>query len=244
MTEPSRSSSFAQAFGDEFSLQASVGGVRGLIESVLPVAVFSLIYAVNRELVVSIAGAVAVSVALVVARLVVRQPVSQAVSGLLGVALGAAVALMTGRAVDFFLVSILKNIGLGLLYAFSALVRWPFVGVILGFVLGEQTHWRSVPARLRVYQLATWLWVGMCAVRLAFQIPLYLNDQAAGLGAASVPLGLPLYGLVLLLTWLLIRRVPVARPAEPVAATDAGTDLTTDLATDLATDEAADGRSR
>jgi hypothetical protein len=30
----------------------------------------------------------------------------------------------------------------------------------------------------------------------------------------SIPLGLPLYGLVLLLTWLVVRRVPVARPPE------------------------------
>jgi MFS superfamily sulfate permease-like transporter len=123
----------------------------------------------------------------------------------------------TGSAINFFLVSIIKNVVLGLLFGISAIVRWPLVGVMLGVLLKEQMHWRTVPARMRVYQQATWLWVGMSVVRLAFQIPLYLHDKVAGLGAASVPLGLPLYGVVLLLTWLIVRRVPVALPRNPVS---------------------------
>jgi hypothetical protein len=207
-------SGLAAAIGEQFSLQTAVGGVRGMVESVLPVAVFSVVYAVTRQLWQSVAAAVAVALLAVLARLVTRQPVSQAVSGLFGVALGALIALYTGRAVDFFAVSILKNTGLLAVYAGSSLIRWPFVGVVLGFVLGEGTYWRQVPARTRVYQIATWIWVGMCVVRLAFQIPLYLNEHATSLGAVSIPLGLPLYGLVLLLTWLVVRRVPVARPPE------------------------------
>jgi hypothetical protein len=211
---------FARAVGEQFSLQAATGGVRGMVESVLPVTVFSLVYAVTRALWPSAIAAVGVSLLAVLARLVARQPASQAVSGLLGVALGAVVALYTGRAVNFFAMSILKNIGLGVLYAGSSLARWPFVGVVLGFALGEGTHWRQVPARMRAYQIVTWIWVGMSLVRLAFQIPLYLKDHATGLGAASVPLGLPLFAVVLLLTWLVIRRVPVARPPEDVELGD------------------------
>ncbi|HEY6794706.1 MAG TPA: DUF3159 domain-containing protein, partial [Kineosporiaceae bacterium] len=142
-----------------------------------------------------------------------RLPLSPAISGLLGVLLSAGVAYVTGQAINFFLMSIVKNIGLGLAFAISSLVRWPLVGVMLGVMLGEQLHWRTVPARMRVYQQATWLWVGMSLVRLAFQVPLYLENHVGGLGAASVPLGLPLFGVVALLTWLIIRRVPVARPA-------------------------------
>jgi hypothetical protein len=205
----------AAAIGEEFSIQAATGGVRGMVESVLPVVVFSAAYAVTRQLGPSVITAVGVSLLAVLVRLVTRQPVTQAVSGLFGVALGAAIAVSTGRAVNFFAASIVKNIVLLVLYAGSSLARWPFVGVVLGFLLGEGTHWRQVPARMRVYQIATWIWVAMSVIRLAFQIPLYLADQATELGAASVPLGLPLYGLVLLLTWLVVRRVPVARPPEP-----------------------------
>lgn len=211
---PGSGSGLAAAIGEQFSLQAATGGVRGMIESVLPVAVFSLVYAITRELWPSVIASVGVALLAVLARLVVRQPVSPAVSGLLGVALGAAIALYTGRAVNFFALSIVKNSVLLVLYVGSSLARWPFVGVILGFVVGEGTHWRQVPARRRVYHIATWIWAAMCVIRLAFQIPLYLQNQAPELGAASVPLGLPLYGLVLLLTWLVVRRVPVARPPD------------------------------
>jgi hypothetical protein len=208
------SGGLAAAIGEQFSLQAAMGGVRGMVESVLPVAVFSVVYAINRQLWPSVIAAVVVALLAVLARLIAREPVSQAVSGLLGVAIGAVLALYTGRAVNFFAASIVKNIALLVLYAGSSLVRWPFVGVILGFVLGEGTHWREVPARARVYQIATWIWVAMCVVRLAFQIPFYLKDKTTELGAASIPLGLPLYGLVLLLTWLVVRRVPVAYPPQ------------------------------
>jgi len=202
----------SQAIGEQFSFQASVGGVRGLLESVLPVAVFSVIFAVTGDLAPSAWGALGISILLVLARLVRRQPVSQAVSGMFGVLIGVAVALYTGHPVDFFLTTILKNVGLLFLYAGSVAIGWPFVGVMLGFLLGEQTHWRRVPERRRVYVQATWLWVAMCVIRLAVEIPLYLADNVEGLGAASVPLGLPLYGMVLLLTWAVVRRTPVARP--------------------------------
>ncbi len=69
-----------------------------------------------------------------------------------------------------------------------------------------------MPARLRAYSQATWLWVGMFGIRLMVQIPLYLLGMTATLGLANVPLGLPLFALVAYLTWRVIRRVPVARP--------------------------------
>lgn len=208
------SGGLAAAIGEQFSLQTAIGGVRGMVESVLPVAVFSVVYAINRQLWPSVIAAVAVALVAVIARLIARQPVNQAVSGLFGVLIGAALALATGKAINFFAASIVKNVVLLVLYAGSSLARWPFVGVVLGLVLGEGTHWREVPARMRVYQIATWIWVGMCVVRLAFQIPLYIKERTTELGAASIPLGLPLYGLVLLLTWLVVRRVPVARPSQ------------------------------
>jgi Protein of unknown function (DUF3159) len=219
MSDSSGRGGLAAAVADQFSFEESVGGVRGLIESVLPVLVFTGVYVTAHSIATASLAALGVSVAALLLRVVTRMPVMPAVSGLLGVAVSAGVAYVTGQAINFFLMSILKNIGLGLLFAISSLVRWPLVGVMLGFMLGEQLHWRSVPARVRVYQQATWVWVGMSLVRLAFQVPLYLQNEVGGLGAASVPLGLPLFGVVVLLTWLIVRRVPVAKPPadEPVA---------------------------
>src|SRR5689334_1035518 len=216
MSESPGRGGLAAAVAEQFSFEDSVGGVRGLIESVLPILVFTGVYVTAHSIATASIAAVGVSLAALLLRIVTRMPVMPAVSGLLGVAVGAGVAYVTGQAINFFLMSILKNVGLGLLFAISSLVRWPLVGVMLGFMLGEQLHWRSVPARMRVYQQATWVWVGMSVVRLAFQVPLYLADRVGGLGAASVPLGLPLFGVVVLLTWLIVRRVPVAKPpAEP-----------------------------
>lgn len=205
-----------QAIAEQFSVQAVIGGPRGMVESILPVTVFTVVWAFTHDLRWSVVAALVPSVVLAVWRLVAREPLTQAVSGVLGIALGAGIALYTGRAQDFFIPGILKNVAFGAAYAVSALVRWPVVGVLLGFVLGEDTHWRKVKPRMRVYQQATWLWVGVFALRAAVQGWLYARGEATALGFVNVALGLPLFGIAVGLTWLLVRRVPPARPdADP-----------------------------
>jgi hypothetical protein len=209
----------AQAVAQEFSFSGSIGGPWGLAEAVVPITVFSAVYGVTRELRTSLLAALVPAVLFSVRRLVLRQPITQAVSGLLGLGLGAFLAMRSGRAEDVFLPSIWKNSAYGAVYALSSVVRWPLVGVVLGPVLGEWMHWRQVPARRRAYHLVTWLWVAMFAVRLVVQVPLYLAGKVAVLGAVNVPLGLPLFGIVVWLSWLVLRRVPVAHPPhdeEPV----------------------------
>lgn len=208
---PTLRAGLAQAVGEQFSFEKTIGGVRGLLESTVPAVVFSAFYGLAHEMRAALLAAVIVSVVFVVARLITRQNVQPAVSGLFGVVLAAGVALISGRAVDFFLLPLIKNGVFTVVYAVSALVGWPLVGVFLGFMLQEGTLWRHVPARRRVYHQATWLWTAMFALRFSVELPLYLRDHVVGLGAASVPLGLPLFGVVVLLTWLLIRRVPPAR---------------------------------
>lgn len=216
--EPTFRAGLAQAVQEQFSFEKAFGGVRGVLESVLPVTVFSVVYGVTREVTPAAVASLVPAVVLAVWRLVAREPLTQAVGGVLGVGIGALIAVRTGQAQTFFLPSIIKNSAWGAGYLVSVLVRWPLVGVFLGFMLGEGTHWRQVPARYRAYVIATWLWVGMFAVRLAVQVPLYLADKPATLGAVNVGLGLPLFGLVLWGCWLVIRKVPVARAegAEPL----------------------------
>jgi MFS family permease len=201
-----------QAIAQQFSLQAAIGGPRGLAESILPMTVFSIVWAFTHDVPRSVLAALVPSVVLAIWRIVAREPLTQALSGVLGIALGAGIALYTGRAQDFFIPGILKNVGFGALYAISALVRWPLVGVLLGFMLGEDLNWRRVRPRMRVYQQATWLWVGVFALRAAVQGWLYATGQATALGFVNVLLGLPLFGLAVALTWVLVRRVPVAKP--------------------------------
>jgi len=214
---PAAQSALAQAVGEQFSLEKSIGGVRGLLESVVPLTVFSVLYGITRDLRLSSLAALAPAAAFAVWRLARREPLTQALSGVIGVGIGAFLAMRTGRSEDFFLPSIIKNAAYGAGYALSVALRWPVVGLVLGFALGEMTHWRQVPLRMRVYRLATWLWVGMFAVRLVVQVPLYLLGRTATLGLVSVPLGIPLFALTAYLTWLVVRRVPVAHPPHPAA---------------------------
>ena len=211
-----------QAIAEQFSLQATIGGPRGFAESILPMTVFSIVWAFTHDVPRSVLAALVPSVLFAAWRIVAREPLTQAVSGVLGIGLGAAIALYTGRAQDFFIPGILKNVGLGAVYAVSALVRWPLIGVLLGFTLGEDLNWRRVRPRMRVYQQATWLWAGVFALRAAVQGWLYAAGQATALGFVNLLLGLPLFGFAVGLTWLLVRRVPAAKPGREPEETAGG----------------------
>ncbi|MEK8228829.1 DUF3159 domain-containing protein [Oerskovia sp. M15] len=66
---------------------------------------------------------------------------------------------------------------------------------------------------MRRYALATWLWVGMFALRLAVQVPLFYSAEVAWLGTARLVMGIPLWALTLWATWLLVRRPHTATTA-------------------------------
>lgn len=209
---PAARGGLGQLLAEQFSLQAVIGGPRGLAESILPMTVFTVVWAFTHDVQRSVVAALVPAVLFMLWRLVAREPVTQALGGLFGIGLGAGLALLTGRAQDFFVPGIIKNLGLAALYAISSLVRYPLIGLLLGFTLGEDLHWRRVPRRMRVYQQATWVWVAMFAVRALVQGVLYRQGDAATLGFVNLLLGLPLFGLAAALTWLLVRRVPPARP--------------------------------
>jgi hypothetical protein len=210
-----------QALAEQLSLQAVIGGPRGIAESVLPMTVFSIVWAFTHDVQRSVLAALVPAAVFTLWRLVAREPVTQALAGLLGIGLGAGLALFTGRAQDFFVPGIVKNLGYGALYAISSLVRYPLIGLLLGFTLGEGLHWRHVRERMRVYQQATWVWVGMFAVRALVQGRLYVKGDATTLGFVNLLLGLPLFGLAVALTWLIVRRVPPARPGAEASGADA-----------------------
>jgi len=208
-----RSGGLGQAVAQDFSFEASVGGVRGIIESVVPYTVFSLVYATTKDLRTSILAAAAPLVVLMLWRLIARETLSQAISGVLGIALGAYFAQHSGKAVNFFLPNILKNLGFAALYAISILVRWPLIGVVIGPMTGEMFAWRQDRPRYAAYRWATWIWVGLFLVRLAVQIPLYAAKNVALLGTLNgLVLGIPLFALTIWLSWLVLRSVPLAKP--------------------------------
>jgi hypothetical protein len=201
----------------QIDVLSSIGGVQGLAESIAPGLVFTLVFTFARDLMVSLVAALAVAAVFTVIRLVSRKPVTQALAGLVGVAFCAFVALRTGNAEDFFLPGFFINGAYIVAMAASVLFRWPFAGLLFGFIRNEGIEWRKDPQRVRAYSLATWIIVSVLALRLAVQIPLYLVENVAALGSTRVAMGLPLYALGLWLAWV------VSRPATatPAAAADA-----------------------
>ena len=185
----------------------TVGGVRGLVEAIVPGVVFLGVFTVTQALNPSLVAAVAVAAAFTVARLAQRTPLTQALAGLAGVVVCAFVARTTGEAKDYYVPGFYTNAAYGAAMLLSIAARWPFMGLVFGFIRGEGTHWREDRRRQRAYAAATWAIVAVFALRLAVQLPLYFADQVQALGAARLVMGLPLYAMGLWLAWLISRHV-------------------------------------
>lgn len=212
-------SRMSQLAGEQFSLAEAVGGVRGLVESVAPGLVFVVVFlATGQELMPPLIASLAVAVVLVAARLIGGTPVTQALGGVIGVGIGVLWAWRSGQAQDYFVFGLWTNAAYAAALLVSVLVRWPLVGVVVALLRQEGFEWRrdrAQRARLRRYTAATWLWIALFGVRLLVQVPLYLGGETAWLGTARLAMGVPLWALVLWLTWLLVREKPAAG-TEPV----------------------------
>lgn len=223
----------------QFSLEASVGGIRGLFEALAPGIVFVVVFIVTRELTPTLVASLGIALLAVVIRLIQRTPLTQALSGILGVAVGVVWAWRTGDANDFFAFGLWTNAAYLVACLVSILVGWPIVGLIVELLKGasgaepgdeaktsaDQTTdpasvnigavlsgWRADRALVRRYGLATWLWVGLFGIRLLVQLPLYLDGGEVGwLGTARLVMGVPLWALTLWLTWVLVRRPAAAQ---------------------------------
>ncbi len=184
-----------------------VGGIGAAVDSALPALVFALVFATTgRSLRPAVWSAVGVGALLLIVRLLRREPVRNAVGGFVAIALAAAIAAATGRAADYFLVSIVRNAALALGYAASILLRYPLIGVLVGLARGSATGFRSDPAQLRAYSRATWIWVALFLVRLGVRTPLLLASDVTWLGVTEVVMGWPLFAATILATYLYLRR--------------------------------------
>ena len=56
----------------------------------------------------------------------------------------------------------------------------------------------------RAYMTITALWVGVFALRLLVQVPLYLSDQVAWLGTARLLMGIPFWALAIWVSYLIV----------------------------------------
>ncbi len=200
------------------ALLAAMGGARGIVETVLPGLLFLVGYTVTRSLPLTLALSVGVAVVFTIARLAQRTPLTQALAGLIGVGASAALALLTNRPEDNFVIGLYTNAGYGVVLLASVLVGWPLIGLAAGYLMGDGTAWRRQRRKFYAMQVLTLVWVGMFALRLAVQLPLYLASQSdpdyvSWLAGARLAMGLPLYAPLLLLSWLMVRAVFTPAPA-------------------------------
>ena len=202
----------------------SAGGVQGIAESIVPGLLFLIAYTITRDLTLSLVAALASAAVFTVVRLVQRRPLTQALAGVVGVGISAWLANTTGKPEDFYLPGFITNAAYILALVVSILIKWPVAGLLFGFIRNEGVHWRNEPARLKAYRLGTWIIVGVLALRLAVQVPLYLlgGDGLTALATTRLIMGAPLYILGIWVAWLLTRPVPAAR-AQPSKPSSSGT---------------------
>ena len=190
------------------SLLESVGGVQGLIETTLPSFLYVVTFAFSRSVFISVSVVAIAVLALTVRHIVKKRPLTQLVGALLGIGLAIYLTLRPGaQAGDFYLKDFWINGAYGSVLLLSVIVRWPIIGVIVGFLAGQGLTWRKDRRKVRFFDLVTLLWVGLFAVRLAVELPLYLLGDIVALGFIKLVLGLPFYLTMVWVSWRLLRKV-------------------------------------
>ncbi|WP_308408645.1 DUF3159 domain-containing protein [Streptomyces sp. AC627_RSS907] len=193
----------------EAALFEAFGGVRGMIETVLPGLLFVTIFTLNNDLHMSAIAALAVSVVLVVVRLAMRDTVKHAFSGVFGVAFGVVFAMMTDNAKNFYLPGMLYTLGLALAYIVTSLAGVPLIGLILGPVFKENLSWRTRnPGRKKAYTKASYAWGLILLAKSAILFPLYWWADTEELGWVLVTLKIPPFLLAVWLTWVFLAKAP------------------------------------
>ena len=193
---------------DAKSLLASVGGVQGLVETTLPGFLYVLTFTITRDAVIA-ASVVGVAVfALTIRHFVLKRPWTQLVGSLVGVGLAIWLTLRPGgQAGDFYLKDFWINAAYGSVLLLSVIVRFPLIGLLMGFLTNQGLSWRKDRRKVRFFDLVTLLWVGLFATRLIVEVPLYLAGDVVTLGFVKIVLGLPFYLTMIWVSWLLLRGV-------------------------------------
>ncbi|PRX50318.1 uncharacterized protein DUF3159 [Prauserella shujinwangii] len=196
------------------SLASLLGGRRGAIDASLPPVAFVVGWLLaDHSIGWGAAAAIGGSVLIGVFRLARGHRVRAVVVSLAAVVAAALIALHTGRAQDFFLIQLLSNVASALIWAASVVVRWPLLGVVVGFALGQRTRWRRDPALLRAYSLASWVWVLQYVLRVVVFGPLWWAGEVVALGVARTVLSWPLVALVVAVSGgVLYRALPKDHP--------------------------------
>ncbi|GAA1518424.1 hypothetical protein GCM10009827_036990 [Dactylosporangium maewongense] len=206
-----------------FSVQMSeqLGGVRGLIESSIPITLFIVVnflgdhfgwWSLRTSLIVAVAAALSMAVY----RLSRRESVRHAVNGVVGIAIGAYLAWKSGDAKDIYLPGMALTAAYAVGMLASVAFRRPLVGWLWSVMLDKGgNRWRENPRLRRSFAWLTVLWAVVYLAKLGVQIQLWRAGDADLLGVARLALGWPPYALLAALTVWQARRIIRASEPEP-----------------------------
>lgn len=225
--EPAEQEEPFPSFSEQISDQ--LGGVRGLIESSIPVLAFVLLNVLLGEAVLdigkrpaltwAIVGSVGSALLIGAYRLTRKQPVRHAVNGIFGIAVGAFLAYRTGEAKNFYLPGILLTFAQVVALLVSAAVRRPIIGYVWGVLANGGKHdWFTNTRLFKTFQWLTLLWAASLFVRAGVQFWLYLADQANAIGIVRILISWPIYAATFAFTAWAVHRVTTAQAAEAEAA--------------------------
>lgn len=194
-------------------LAKALGGRRGIIESAVPTALFTISWISTHDLKLSLIISVVATVALLVVRLAQRSTVQFVINSLFGIGIAALFASRSGEARDVFLPGILYNGAYSVVFVLSIVVGWPILGFMIGSVTGDPTAWHKDRGLVKLCSQLTWMMAAPCILRVLVQYPLWATDHVALLGGAKIALGWPLQiASFAAMAWLLGRN---HTPIEP-----------------------------
>lgn len=198
--------------GDDFSVVTAIGGVRGVVESMLPGVVFVVLFVITQDLDLTIGVSAALALVQVILRLLQRQSVMGALSGLVAVGICLIWAWKSHEARDYYMLGFLTNAAYAAVLGISLIARVPALGAVIEFIRQLPTErlrawfedWTGDKALKKAYTIITWLWMALFLLRLAVQVPLYLTDNVAVLGVARLLMGIPFWALAIWVSYLII----------------------------------------
>ena len=193
---------------DAKSLLDSVGGVQGFIEATLPGLVYVLTFAIWQDLNVSVISVSVAMVILIIRHFMAKRPASALIGPVVGIALAIYLARRPeGQPRDFYLTGFYTNAAYGGALLLSVIARFPVIGLLVGYMTNQGLSWRKNKRKVRFFNVVTLMWVGLFAIRLAVQVPMYLANDVVSLGFARIVLGTPFFLMMIWLSWLLLRKV-------------------------------------
>lgn len=172
-----------------------------VLDVVFPPLVFVLAYSFSGTA-TAIGISLAYSFAVIAWRLWKKQTVWYALGGSGGVLISLLSVIVFNEARNYFLPSLVKNIGIPLLIALSILVRKPIVALSSHIARGWPLSWYMHPQVYPAYFETTLLWFLYFSGRAYLQYQAFLKNDLEAMTLITTFGGLPGIALLLFLTYV------------------------------------------